>query len=660
MKKQCFISHCSDDRDIIEALHVVLRENFDPGIYDFFNTSQEEHSTLAGQGLSDALREALTESEIMIAVITDSYLRSPVCISELSAFWFLNKPVVPLVYSKYGAQFLTNLMGQTVIYIDLTSLSEGDADSSSMAATASVAPAGSHAKETQKHVKKLINTLRKAEFNPADTSRFTEDLLGFFAERRQSRSTRPYIGSDDTYERINRYCEDYGISLFLNTSLSSKQMISRLRSFKRIYILSTTGAGLINSLSSEFIPSALAGGTDITVLIPNRYSSYVNDVAEIESPGSIEEHKKRFAREFDGVVYNLKECLKRSRTINPNAAGEIYLGCAHTALRQTITLGVRDTYVWGWLSMTMPPKRTVDGTPSMEFSGRLSAKSEADRGAAANGTILETAGTETVKPSIAALAYEHILSIRDMAERRHHLVKLSDHPDFTSFLLENDAAEKYWRDLYKEARSETLLRDGDSELIEVAAQHPLRANGMPGKEFALRLDAAVRLYQELEEAGTDAYIYVPGSVHCDDKGKADPCSLSTAGRNYLIKKGIPEDVIFADDANEKYKGDKGVYNTADECYVASRLFFDGDYGRLHCVCSPNQLYRKKLFYIAFGVIPYYHTVNTDKPAHDDIYELFHSIPDVLFEDHTWQDEDSVNGNRTRNSRDPRLVGKTDR
>ena len=56
--------------------------------------------------------------------------------------------------------------------------------------------------------------------------------------------------------------------------------------------------------------------------------------------------------------------------------------------------------------------------------------------------------------------------------------------------------------------------------------------------------------------------------------------------------------------NRRYKGEQGVYNTADECFVASRIFFDGDYRRLHCVCSPNQIQRKKLFYIAFGVIPY--------------------------------------------------------
>ncbi len=72
------------------------------------------------------------------------------------------------------------------------------------------------------------------------------------------------------------------------------------------------------------------------------------------------------------------------------------------------------------------------------------------------------------------------------------------------------------------------------------------------------------------------------------------------------------------------------------------------------VYAPESVIRKKIFYIAFGVIPYYHTVSSDVMAHDDIYELFHSIPDILSKDHTWQGEDSINGNKTRRERNPEL------
>lgn len=63
--------------------------------------------------------------------------------------------------------------------------------------------------------------------------------------------------------------------------------------------------------------------------------------------------------------------------------------------------------------------------------------------------------------------------------------------------------------------------------------------------------------------------------------------------------------------------------------------------------------RKQLFYISFGVIPLFHTVPNNNPAHDLIYELFEAIPDVIYNDHTWQDDDSPNAIRTRNERKPK-------
>ena len=52
-------------------------------------------------------------------------------------------------------------------------------------------------------------------------------------------------------------------------------------------------------------------------------------------------------------------------------------------------------------------------------------------------------------------------------------------------------------------------------------------------------------------------------------------------------------------------------------------------------------------------IPYFYTVSTDEMAHDDIYEIFHSIPNILLNDHDWQGPDSADGNRTRRERNPK-------
>lgn len=63
-----------------------------------------------------------------------------------------------------------------------------------------------------------------------------------------------------------------------------------------------------------------------------------------------------------------------------------------------------------------------------------------------------------------------------------------------------------------------------------------------------------------------------------------------------MEKGIPEENIFGEDMNYKYKGNLGVYNSADECYVASEIYKNGRYADLYSICSPNQMLRKQLFY----------------------------------------------------------------
>ena len=212
--------------------------------------------------------------------------------------------------------------------------------------------------------------------------------------------------------------------------------------------------------------------------------------------------------------------------------------------------------------------------------------------------------------------------------------------------------DRYWQKKQDNAVIAAIMRKSKYRniLIEVAAQHPLDGD-KPDIEFQKRLDYGINLYHQLCSENTQAYIYVPGSVHCYE-GIQDPVSLSCAGKNYLSEKGIPENHIFGEDMNDKYKGDLGVYNSADECYVASEIYKNGRYADLYCVCSPNQMMRKQLFYLAFEVIPQFYTVPCESLAHDAIYELFEAIPDVVFRDHTWQNEDSFNANRTRKYRMP--------
>lgn len=147
-------------------------------------------------------------------------------------------------------------------------------------------------------------------------------------------------------------------------------------------------------------------------------------------------------------------------------------------------------------------------------------------------------------------------------------------------------------------------------LVEVAAQHPLKEGKFPGEEYAKRLDISCELM------GEDVYIYLPGSLHVPDE-----ISLSEAGKEYLLKKGVPEDrLIITEDE---------VYNSTDECKVASRILVENEFAELICICSPAQLMRKALSYISFGVYPSFRIASCDELFHSYVEEAMRNIPILL-------------------------------
>lgn len=208
-----------------------------------------------------------------------------------------------------------------------------------------------------------------------------------------------------------------------------------------------------------------------------------------------------------------------------------------------------------------------------------------------------------------------------------------------------------WKNLYSEAKchmKEVSMRPG--LLIEVAAQHPLTSDGKPNNEFSARLDRAIELYFHQCNNGQSVKVYVPGSLH-KYEGIVDKTSLSDAGRQYLIERGVDESDIYGEDANIEFKGEEGVYNSSDECYVASCLFQKLAYGKLASFCSPAQLMRKALSYIQFGVIPDMYSVPCEHLFHDYIDEIFLHIP-VLIDDQTGLQVNSEEAMRLRKLRKP--------
>lgn len=169
-----------------------------------------------------------------------------------------------------------------------------------------------------------------------------------------------------------------------------------------------------------------------------------------------------------------------------------------------------------------------------------------------------------------------------------------------------------WKEKEMEAKCKSKGRKNlyKKTLIEVAAQHPLKEGKFPGEEYAKRLDIACELIDE------DTYIYLPGSLHIPDE-----MPLSEAGKEYLLKKGVPEDRIITTEDE--------VYNSTDECEIASRILIENEFAELICICSPAQLMRKALSYISFGVYPSFRIASCEELFHSYVEEATRNIPILL-------------------------------
>ena len=220
----------------------------------------------------------------------------------------------------------------------------------------------------------------------------------------------------------------------------------------------------------------------------------------------------------------------------------------------------------------------------------------------------------------------------------------------------NDEIYNFWNEKLIQAKSYMKSKTGKKVLIECAAQHPLKDGFLPGEEFEKRLNKTIELYNEYKSQGFEVKIYVPGSRH-KSNNIADKISLSLCGKKYLISKNIPSNDIYSVLYNQKYKGFEGVYNSADECYVASKIFKDENFDKLISVASPAQMFRKTLFYIYFGVMPQNYTAPTDDMFHDYVDELFNKIMYVLLEDNSLQENNSREAIVNRNDRCPYLKNK---
>lgn len=102
-RKGIFISHQSKDLDIVESLIKYLKHGIGVRRQDIFCTSKNlgTRTVEPGEKLYDKLQDELSNNtKIFIAVISDNYMQSKICLMELGAAWGLGCDVIPMIVSK--------------------------------------------------------------------------------------------------------------------------------------------------------------------------------------------------------------------------------------------------------------------------------------------------------------------------------------------------------------------------------------------------------------------------------------------------------------------------------------------------------------------------------------------------------------------------------
>ena len=591
-----FISHCSDDAKLIDEYKHIFKTGKKDQI---FFSSDPQTGIKSGSELMTSINKEIKNCNLFVCIITENYVRSDFCLYEFNVATFLTN-------KKMG--FLPIVTNDNVY----------------------------------KRVKKTIEHLNLIYINAANKKGFSyrfkevfkaandNDIEGFREKlEATTRSTRNYVAMDENfYHNVVSYCEEQDICSMKNKITDNPVLIERVKKADEVVILSTTGASIIKVLASNALVDALKNKATIKIIVPNQDSDFLYDVARSERPDDTETRFKELHNEYDQAMGYLIEAYKKAKS-QQDDIGTIEYYCSYTLLRQTLVLTRINDDVYGSMSTTLPPRRTVDGTPTITFNGKIS------------------------ENKMSSFLFEHAYGIIQNAKRNGDVIVIDEHSDKKPFYLEKTSVRDYWINKCEEAKKKMIAQDviSDSILIEIAAQHPLTKSGEPGKEFKARLERGIELYNSYKEQNLEVKIFIPGSLH-KYKGVVDVCSLSQSGINYLLAKGIPQEDIYEESILYKYKGEDGVYNTADECYVASKIFYDDNYAQLVSVCSPNQVLRKTLLYIEFGIIPYCYSVPVDKMYHNAIDELFDNINYILFKDHDCQNPNSEFFISSRKERKP--------
>lgn len=623
-KIDLFISHAGTDITIkgknIPASYG-LTEAFRNKGKRAFLSSEATAGLKSGENIWPGIKENVANADVFVVIITNNFLRSPYCIFELGLIKALPKKEVHYFYASNDIALRMNSM-----------LGQEDTNFHILSGKIDGIMNNIFAKGNETRLSNLLKEVGGKEL-------FRALLKHIKIHTQRVPCQKPYIGqTEDERKFSNAYMENVGITRLARRGIYQEtELRHHVTTAEEVYCVSTTGAALLKVMKEDILPHALLKpGFEFHMIIPSRDSDFCNDVARAECYSLPAEHavniqnKRRIFNEYEATIQYLNEAyIKAQRLIGEEkpVPGKILIHNSRTLLRQTILLTVKKRVkkrtIWGWLSATMVPIRSVD-SPDMLFEC-----------------------FENEEGKLGDVVLTHCKCIAQLGGDGY---KIDGQTEVEDIELAFEDNRKHWQQIFEAAKP---ANPQGPTLIEIAAQHPLENGVMPGVEFTARLNEAIRLYRQLksEDPQRIVKLFVPGSLHCEN-GQCDSISLAQAGINFLqerLNKDEAKDILTDEETNLKYMDEKGVYNSLDECYVASEIYKNDiihnsdQQGQILCVCAPNQVMRKTLAYLRYGleVMCYSVPVPGKTMYHNPIYEYFINLHQVTSLPTDWQDPDNV-------------------
>lgn len=112
-----FISHSSRDEKLIRILLDFLQMGMGISREEIFCTSYPDELP-TGNPFIEIIRREMRNCEAAFLVITDNFIKSPFCLTELGAAWGLGKRIYPLLLVSLDKVENTPLKGLQVRYLD--------------------------------------------------------------------------------------------------------------------------------------------------------------------------------------------------------------------------------------------------------------------------------------------------------------------------------------------------------------------------------------------------------------------------------------------------------------------------------------------------------------------------------------------------------------